>query len=321
MYQEFFGLREDPFRINPDPRYLYLTASTQEALTSLAYGIRGRYGIIVMTGEVGTGKTTLLQALLDGLRQVRASTAFIFNPKISVEGLIASAMADFGIPNVSREKHEALSQLNRWLLDRFHSGQMAVLIIDEAQHLSMEALEEVRLLTNLETSTEKLLQIVLSGQPELEQKLRDAQLRQVRQRITIRCRTAVLSPEETHGYIQRRLQIAGANGDPIFSLEAVDRIHKYSVGIPRVVNLLCTHALIHALADQAKPVSAAIVNRVARELELDDPDWAAIAGKYVFGEAFDRWDSGHEVLCDTARSSSQVSESHTFKDTSHEPHS
>ena len=320
MYQEFFGLREDPFRVNPDPRYLYLTPSTQEALTSLAYGIRGRYGIIVMTGEVGTGKTTLLQALLDGLRQVRASTAFIFNPKISVEGLIASAMADFGIPNVSREKHEALNQLNRWLLDRFHSGQMAVLIIDEAQHLSMEALEEVRLLTNLETSTEKLLQIVLSGQPELEQKLRDAQLRQVRQRITIRCRTSVLSPEETRGYIQRRLQIAGANGDPIFSLEAVDRIHKYSVGIPRVVNLLCTHALIHALADQVKPVSAAIVNRVARELELDDPDWGAIAGKYVFGEAFDRWDSGHEVLCDTARSS-HVSESRSFKDTSHEPHS
>jgi general secretion pathway protein A len=201
MYQEFFGLKDDPFRLNPDPRYLYMTPSAQEALTSLAYGIRGRHGMIVMTGEVGTGKTTLLRALLDALKQVNASVAFVFNPRVSVEGLISFVMSDFGIPCQGMPKHEVLAQLNRWLLERSRLGQMVVLMIDEAHHLSADALEEIRLLTNMETSTEKLLQIVLSGQPELEDKLRDANLRQVKQRITIRCRTAKLSGEETKEYI------------------------------------------------------------------------------------------------------------------------
>ncbi len=186
MYQQFFGLREDPFRVNPDPRYLFLTPSNQEALASLAYGIRNRYGIILMTGEVGTGKTTLLHALLDGLRQARAVTAFIFNTRLSVGGLFDCLMTDFGIACESNTKSEKLSRLNHWLLDRFRAGQTAVLIVDEAQNLSVAVLEEIRLLTNLETSTEKLLQIVLSGQPELEEKLKCTQLRQLRQRITIR---------------------------------------------------------------------------------------------------------------------------------------
>ena len=298
MYQAFFGLREDPFRVNPDPRYLYLTPNTQEALTSLAYGIRCRYGIIVMTGEVGTGKTTLLHALLDGLRQVRASTAFLFNPRLSVEGLIASAMADFGIPNVSPVKHEALAQFNRWLLDRFHAGQMAVLVIDEAQHLSAEALEEIRLLTNLETATEKLLQIVLSGQPELEEKLRYTQLRQLRQRITIRCRTRTLKPEETQGYILKRLEIAGASDEPIFSQEALESVYAYSLGIPRVVNLLCQHGLIHAFADQTRPVTAAHVAEVAQEFELDTPEWTDSNLGFARPGGGRGWDATREVLCD-----------------------
>jgi general secretion pathway protein A len=320
MYQAFFGLKEDPFRVNPDPRYLYLTPNTQEALTSLAYGIRCRYGIIVMTGEVGTGKTTLLHALLDGLRQVRAATAFLFNPRLSVDGLIASLMQDFGIPCNSQLKHEALAQLNRWLLDRFHAGQMAVLLIDEAQHLSTEALEEIRLLTNLETATEKLLQIVLSGQPELEEKLRYTQLRQLRQRITIRCRTTTLTAEETQGYILKRLEIAGANDEPIFSPEALASVHMYSLGIPRVVNLLCQHSLIHAFADQVRPVTVAHVAQVAREFELDGVEFAESMRAYGRLEASRSWDASREVLCDAGRISyydrqSQVAEG------SHEPHS
>ncbi|HTZ74144.1 MAG TPA: AAA family ATPase [Candidatus Aquilonibacter sp.] len=315
MYQAFFGLREDPFRVNPDPRYLYLTPSTQEALTSLAYGIRCRYGIIVMTGEVGTGKTTLLHALLDGLRQVRAATAFVFNPRLGVEGLIASVMNDFGIPDVSPLKHEALAQLNRWLLDRFHVGQMAVLVIDEAQHLSTEALEEIRLLTNLETATEKLLQIVLSGQPELEEKLKYTQLRQLRQRITIRCHTATLTPEETQGYILKRLEIAGAEGESIFSPEALERIHAYSLGIPRVVNLLCQHSLIHAFADQRRPVSATHVAEVAREFDLDSREWPESVDAFVGSGARRNWDPNREVLCDAGITSSSYSrQSSIFKD-------
>lgn len=314
MYQAYFGLREDPFRVNPDPKYLYLTPSTQEALTSLAYGIRCRYGIIVMTGEVGTGKTTLLHALLDGLRQVRAATAFVFNPRLSVEGLIASLMTDFGIPNPSPLKHEALGQLNRWLLDRYHAGQMAVLVIDEAQHLSTEALEEIRLLTNLETATEKLLQIVLSGQPELEEKLRYTQLRQLRQRITIRCRTASLTPEQTRGYVLKRLEIAGANADPIFSEDALDSVYAYSSGIPRVVNLLCQHSLIHAFADQSRPVAAAHVAEVAREFELDSDEWIQSASPYCRSENSRGWDASREVLCDAGLNSSYGRQTDAFKE-------
>lgn len=314
MYQAYFGLREDPFRVNPDPKFLYLTPSTQEALTSLAYGIRCRYGIIVMTGEVGTGKTTLLHALLDGLRQVRAATAFVFNPRLSVEGLIASLMTDFGIPNTSPLKHEALGQLNRWLLDRYHAGQMAVLVIDEAQHLSTEALEEIRLLTNLETATEKLLQIVLSGQPELEEKLRYTQLRQLRQRITIRCRTASLTPDQTTGYVLKRLEIAGANADPIFSEEALESVYAYSLGIPRVVNLLCQHSLIHAFADQSRPVTAAHVAEVAREFELDSEEWIQSASPYLRSESSRGWDASREVLCDAGLSSSCGRQTNALKE-------
>jgi type II secretory pathway predicted ATPase ExeA len=321
MYQAFFGLREDPFRVNPNPRYLFLTPSTQEALTSLAYGIRCRYGIIVMTGEVGTGKTTLLQALLDGLRQVRAATAYIFNPRLSVAGLIASVLTDFGIPCNSTEKHEQLALLNRWLLDRFHSGQLAVLVIDEAQHLSTDALEEIRLLTNLETSTEKLLQIVLSGQPELEEKLRYTQLRQLRQRITIRCRTAALTSEEVGGYISKRLEVAGASGEPIFSQEAVEAIYGYSLGIPRVVNLLCQHSLIHAFADQTRPITAAHVSEVAQEFELATPDWTIHQEPYPRASAPTAWDASREVVCNTIRTEPLNREVHIFEDATHEPHS
>jgi len=269
MYNKFFNLRENPFNVNPDPRYLFFTPSALEALASLTYGIQTRKGIVLLTGEVGTGKTTLLNKLLDWLHERQAATSFIFNTQLSASDLFDCLMADFGIPPASRTKGEMLMRLNRWLLERHQVGQSAVLVVDEAQNLSQQALEEIRLLTNLETSSEKLLQIVLSGQPELEEKLRHPQLRQLLQRITLRCRTSQLSLAETRGYVAERLHIAGANGEPIFSTEAIESIYNYARGIPRVINVLCEHALINAYIDQQRPVPAQLIDDVAREFELD----------------------------------------------------
>ena len=177
-------------------------------------------------------------------------------------------MADFGIPCESHQKGQMLLKLNQWLLDRYQAGERAVLVVDEAQNLSPQMLEEIRLLTNLETSTEKLLQIVLAGQPELEQKLNQPQLRQLRQRITLRAKTRQLTLEETQGYIQERMRIAGAENPDIFSPEAVAAVHRYARGIPRVTNLLCEHALVSSFADQKNPVPAEIVEEVARDFDL-----------------------------------------------------
>ena len=181
-------------------------------------------------------------------------------------------MAEFEIPCESREKSQVLLRLNQWLLERYRAGETAVLIVDEAQNLTPEVLEEIRLLTNLETSTEKLLQIVLTGQPELEQKLKMPELRQLRQRITMRCHTAPLSLEETFGYIAERLRIAGANGEPIFSKEAIEAVHTFSQGIPRVVNLLCEHSMVNSYVDSLRPVPAHLVEEVAREFQLDETE-------------------------------------------------
>lgn len=270
MYERFFGLRESPFKVNPDPRYLYLTSRAQEALAGLTYGIKNRKGFILLTGEVGTGKTTLLNKLLDWLHEQQSSTAFIFNSKLNESHLFDYVMADFGIPCPSRDKSQLLLRLNQWLLDRYRSGKSAVLIVDEAQNLSADVLEEIRLLTNLETSTEKLLQIILCGQPELEEKLKATELRQLRQRITLWCRTAPLTLEETYEYVAERLRVAGAKGDPLFSKEAIEAVQLYSNGIPRVVNLLCEHSLINAYVDHVRPVPAHTVEEVAREFQFDE---------------------------------------------------
>lgn len=272
MYKTFFGLKEYPFNANPDPRYLFLTREIQEALAGLAYGIKNRKGFILLSGEVGTGKTTLLNRLLDWLNMEGVATAYIFNSRLDAAQLLDLMMADFGIPCERRDKSYVLTRLNQWLLQRYRDRKTSVLIIDEAQNLSLEVLEEIRLLTNFETANEKLLQIVLSGQPELDEKLRDPRLRQLRQRITMRCRTQPLSVQELSGYIAERLRIGGANGTPIFSPEAIEAIYKYSRGIPRVANLLCEHSLIGAFVDQVRPVPARLVEDAAREFELDQLD-------------------------------------------------
>jgi general secretion pathway protein A len=270
MYKSYFGLKENPFNVNPDPRYLYLTKQIEEALTGLMYGIQTRKGFITLTGEVGTGKTTLVNRLLDWLRQRRTRTAFLFNSRMNTSHLFDFILAEFEIACESRTKSQQLMKLNQWLLERYRAGETAVLIVDEAQNLSYPVLEEIRMLTNLETSTEKLLQIVLSGQPELEEKLKLPQLRQLKQRITLRCKTAPLTKEQTHAYIAERLRIAGTSGEQIFSPEAMDTVHMYSLGIPRVVNLLCEHALINTYVEQERVVRPKIVEDIAREFQLDE---------------------------------------------------
>jgi type II secretory pathway predicted ATPase ExeA len=276
MYKKFFGLKENPFNVNPDPRYLFLTHHTQEAMACLTYGIETRKGFIMLTGEVGTGKTTLINKLLEWLHKERVSTAFVFNPRLSVSQFFDFMMADFGIHCESRQKGQMLLKLNQWLLERYQAGERAVLIVDEAQNLSPQMLEEIRLLTNLETSTEKLLQIVLAGQPELEQKLNQPQLRQLRQRITLRAKTRQLTLDETQGYIQERLRIAGAENVELFSPEAVVAVHRYARGIPRVTNLLCEHALVSSFVDQRNPIPPEIVEEVARDFDLHVIDPVAL---------------------------------------------
>ena len=269
MYKEFFGLRANPFNVNPDPRYLFLTRHTEEALACLTYGIQSRKGFVLLTGEVGTGKTTLINKLLEWLRTQQVPTAFIFNSRMNVPQFLDYMMADFGIPCDTRSKSQILVRLYNWLLERYRAGETAVLIVDEAQNLPDEVLEEIRMMTNLETFTEKLLQIVLVGQTELEQRLKQPHLRQLRQRLTLRSKTHPLTAEETKSYIQQRLRIAGSNGQELFEAEALNAIYSYSGGIPRVVNLLCEHCLVSAFVDQLKTVNSGIVDAVARDFELE----------------------------------------------------
>jgi general secretion pathway protein A len=270
MYKSFYGLKENPFNVNPDPRFLYLTKEIEEALTGLMYGIQTRKGFITLTGEVGTGKTTLVNRLLDWLRHRNARTAFLFNSRMNSSQLFDFILAEFDISCESKSKSQQLLKLNHWLLERYRDGETVVLIIDEAQNLTYPVLEEIRLLTNLETSTEKLLQIVLSGQPELEEKLKLPQLRQLRQRIMLRCRTTPLSEQQTGEYIAERLRIAGASGQPIFGAKTIETIHVYSLGIPRVINLLCEHSLVNAFVDQERPIQPKTVEAVAHEFQLDE---------------------------------------------------
>jgi type II secretory pathway predicted ATPase ExeA len=275
MYRYFYGINDFPFGACPDPRFLYKMPHVQEALACLQYGIASRKGFVVMTGEVGTGKTTLLKTVLSSFTERRISTAFVFNPRLETLDFLEFVLEDFGIPTNPRNKPDLpvtksgmLMQLNRWLIDRFRNGELCAIVVDEAQNLSWDLLEEIRLLTNLETSSEKLVQIILSGQPELEEKLRDPSVRQLRQRISLWCRTRSLTGEETKAYVARRLRIAGAT-QAIFAPEAVELVHRYSKGIPRLINLICEHAMISAYVEQIKPIPPRIVVSVCTELDLE----------------------------------------------------
>ena len=270
MYKNFFGLHENPFNVNPDPRFLYLTPRIHDALDLLTYGVQNRKGLILLTGEVGTGKTTLINCLLDWLHQQKTPTAFIFNSHLTVNHLFDFILNDFGISADSQPERNMLLQLNQWLIERFRAGSTPVLIVDEAQGLSLKLLEEIRLLLNLETASEKLLQIVLVGQPELEDKLRRPEMRQLRQRIELRCNTAPLTLAESPGYIAERLRIAGATHQPVFESDAVEALHYYSRGIPRVMNLLCENALINAYVAELNPVPPQMVEAAARDFLMEE---------------------------------------------------
>jgi len=266
MYRHFFGMNDLPFGACPDPRYLYLMPHIEESLACLQYGIAARKGFVVMTGEVGTGKTTLLKTVLSSFDQ-RISTAFVFNPCLDVLDFLDFVLADFGISCTTRTKSGMLLQLNRWLIERFRNGELCAIVVDDAQNLSWELLEEIRLLTNLETPSEKLVQIVLSGQPELEVKLHNPRVRQLRQRVSLWCRTRQLTSEETAAYIAKRLHVAGAS-QSVLSPDAVQLVYRYSKGIPRLINLICEQALISAYVEQIKPIPARIVESVGVELDL-----------------------------------------------------
>ncbi len=277
MYEKNFGLRASPFGTSPDPRFLCLLPQIRETLASLQYGIASRRGFVVLTGEVGTGKTTLLKAVLGTFVKVRVSSAFVFNPRLDVNDFLEFVLTEFGIPIERRTKAGMLIELNRWMIERYREGGLCVIAVDEAQNLSWELLEEIRLLTNLETSSDKLLQIVLSGQPELEQKLQDARVRQLRQRIAVWCKTHPLTAAQTPIYISERLRIAGAM-QPLFTPAAMQRVHAIAKGIPRLINLICEHAMLCAYAGESLPISPKIIDTVSEELNLDQQSFVLSTG-------------------------------------------
>lgn len=283
MYKSFYQLKSNPFGASPDPRFLYMMPHTREALAGLEYGIAARKGFIVLTGEVGTGKTTILRRALASFEQNRVFFSFVFNPLLEPLDFLEFVLADFGITPTTRNKSAMLIQLNRWLIERFREEQTCVIVVDEAQNLSWELLEEIRLLTNLETSSEKLVQIVLSGQPELDQKLRQPNIRQLRQRIALWCRTQPLTHEQTAAYITQRLLIAGTS-QVIFPPESVALIHRGSRGIPRLINLVCEHSLILGYVEQLHSIPPAIVEDVLQDLDLETQPFV-VASAHSFAGA------------------------------------
>ncbi len=266
----FFGLRRNPFNVNPDPRDLFWTPQTLRALSELTNAVETRKSLVVLTGEVGTGKTTLINHLLNSLHQRELPVAFVFNSHLDIDNLYDFILADFGIKDDLSRPRNMRKILHDWLFARRRAGQHPILIVDEAQGLTFQVLEEIRMLLNLEVEGEKLIQIVLSGQPELDVTLAKPQLLQLRQRISLRCRTAPLTMAETHDYVHRRLELGGAQPDRVFAHEALDAIYFYSGGTPRVINLLCEQALLRAHDSLLLPVSTQIIEEVAREFQFDD---------------------------------------------------
>jgi general secretion pathway protein A len=272
MYKAFFNLARNPFDLTPDPTCFVPTKRHNEALAALYYGVRRHKGFVVVTGEVGTGKTLLLRCLLgllNGSKEI--AYAYLFNSRLAPTEFLQYILADFGLPTAGRNKCELLLELGQFLASRGAKKLTTVLIVDEAHHLSAEILEEVRLLSNLETTDDKLLQIVLVGQPELEEKLDSFGLRQLKQRIALRATLGPLDADETKGYIEQRLHIAGANSGPIplFSPQTITAVYQHSRGFPRLINTICENALITAYARQLQSVTPDIIEDVAKEFRLD----------------------------------------------------
>jgi general secretion pathway protein A len=281
MYKTFFHLTRNPFNLTPDPNCFVSTRRHNEALAALYYGVRWHKGLVMVTGEVGTGKTLLLRCLLKLLKDsADIAYAYVFNGLLSPVEFLQYVLSDFGLPVAGKNKSELLLDLGKFLIERGSKKLTTVLIVDEAHLLSEEILEEIRLLSNLETSDDKLIQIILVGQPELDEKLDLPSLRQLKQRIALRAQLAPLDQDEMQEYIEKRLQIAGAEpgGDPIFPAETKDAVYQYSKGLPRLVNTICENALITAYSRQAHSVTPEIIHDVAREFRLNVTQSSESAG-------------------------------------------
>jgi general secretion pathway protein A len=265
VYLEYYGLTLPPFDLTPDPRFLFHSRKHREALNHLLYGIRERKGFVQLTGEVGAGKTTLCRALLEQLNGV-FSTALILNPVLSADELMKAIATEFGLDVKGRDRLATIAAIGEFLLKQVQAGRETVLLIDEAQDLTEELLEHIRLLSNIETDDRKLLQIVLLGQPELRDRLNSHRLRQLRQRITVRYHLMPLTRHEVAQYIQHRLELAGAKGVPFFTQPALWRVFGYSHGIPRLVNAVCDKALLAGYVEQSDRITHRMVGRAIREL-------------------------------------------------------
>ena len=266
VYLEYYGLNEPPFNITPNPRFLFYSAKHREAFNHLLYGIRERKGFVQLTGEVGAGKTTLCRALLDQLGK-NFSTALIVNPALDAGQLIQSIAMEFGLKVKGLDRLETIAEINYFLLEQLAQDRESVLIIDEAQDLTNDLLEQVRLLSNLETDDRKLLQIVLMGQPELRDRLNQHELRQLRQRITVRYHLRPLKYTEVGLYVQHRIHVSGGKGPPYFTTPALWRIHRYSKGVPRLINALCDKCLLAGFVHGRDRIDFRMVGRAVNELE------------------------------------------------------
>ncbi|MBT8369260.1 MAG: XrtA-associated ATPase [Deltaproteobacteria bacterium] len=287
MYENFYGFKEKPFQIVPNPEYLYKSQKHQSALTYLEYGISENVGFILLTGEIGSGKTTLVQYMLNRLGN-EFEVAVIFNTNVSAYQLLGLIISEFELNQPSRDKAVALDTLNQFLIEKYAEKKQVLLIIDEAQNLSSEALEEIRMLSNLQTENQALLQIMLVGQPDLLNKLRKPNLMQLSQRIAVNFHLEGLSREEAVNYIAYRLQKAGGRPD-LFTEKAVEMIFEMSGGIPRSINLFCQAALVYGFADEAQMISKDIIDQIIEDkvgfsLEARDDDQAAIGEPRLLAE-------------------------------------
>jgi len=266
MYLQFYGLKEKPFSVTADPGFLYLSKKHKEAICHMQYGIQERMGFMEITGEIGAGKTTVCKALLNQLDQ-HTKTAFILNGNLSETQLLQAIIEDFGIQVKNKNKITMLNELNKFLLEQLGHKNNAVLIIDEAQNLKPSLLEHIRLLSNLETEKEKLLQIILVGQPELKEKLASRELKQLKQRIAIRYHISPLSGNEAGHYIAHRLHVAGSDNGEIFQKDALEEIFKFSGGIPRLINILCDKSLLAGYTADKKTIGLDTVKKCVKEIE------------------------------------------------------
>jgi len=294
MYTQFFGLREEPFNMTPDPQFMYFSKKHMELISSLHYGVQWRKGFIEVTGEVGAGKTTVCRMFLDNIRD-KARTALILNPSLSAIQLLQTICEDFGLEASTNNKKLLFDRINTFLLDVLQDGMQAVLIIDEAQNLSPRALEQIRLISNLETDKHKLIQIILVGQPELRALLKKPQLKQLRQRVSVRYHLTALNLTETGEYIIHRLAKAGAPANAVsFSPQAIKSIYTYAQGIPRMVNVLCDKVLLAAFVRETRQITHQLVSQAICEVEGD-----------ISPESFEGLMPDEETLREAKRSSSE----------------